>query len=108
MELVARWAPIGLADALELLSPAFANPEVGAQHSSLLHILLSPRLLHWPTSRDELRSCRSQMVACGVTREPSWWVTCSGTGKCKGQGRHSSTFACTLQAMWQEAVCTWR
>ena len=28
MELVARWAPIGLADALELLSPAFTNPEV--------------------------------------------------------------------------------
>ena len=28
VELVARWAPIGLADALELLSPAFTNPEV--------------------------------------------------------------------------------
>jgi len=27
-ELVARWAPVGLADALELLSPAFTNPEV--------------------------------------------------------------------------------
>ena len=27
-ELIARWAPIGLADALELLSPAFSNPEV--------------------------------------------------------------------------------
>lgn len=27
-DLIARWAPIGLADALELLSPAFANPEV--------------------------------------------------------------------------------
>lgn len=27
-DLIARWAPIGLADALELLSPAFSNPEV--------------------------------------------------------------------------------
>ena len=27
-ELMARWARIGLADALELLSPAFTNPEV--------------------------------------------------------------------------------
>ena len=27
-ELIARWAPIGIADALELLSPAFTNPEV--------------------------------------------------------------------------------
>ena len=30
-ELIARWAPIALADALELLSPAFSNPEVCAQ-----------------------------------------------------------------------------
>ena len=62
MELVARWAPIGLADALELLSPAFTNPEVGDQPTSLLRILLSPCLLHWPTPRDELRSCRSQCL----------------------------------------------
>lgn len=27
-ELIARWAPISIADALELLSPAFTNPEV--------------------------------------------------------------------------------
>ena len=27
-ELIARWAPIAIADALELLSPAFTNPEV--------------------------------------------------------------------------------
>ncbi len=29
--LISRWAPIGLADALELLSPAFSNPEVTLQ-----------------------------------------------------------------------------
>ena len=29
-ELIARWAPISIADALELLSPAFTNPEVRA------------------------------------------------------------------------------
>ncbi len=37
-DLIARWAPIGLADALELLSPAFSNPEVLLPPSLLLHI----------------------------------------------------------------------
>lgn len=41
VELMARWAPIGLADALELLSPAFTNPEVGEQRCPLL-LILSP------------------------------------------------------------------
>ncbi|KAK9832006.1 hypothetical protein WJX81_007953 [Elliptochloris bilobata] len=36
VELVARWAPIGLADALELLSPSFTNPEVRATAVAVL------------------------------------------------------------------------
>ena len=34
-ELILRWAPIGLADALELLSPAFTNPEARASPACL-------------------------------------------------------------------------
>ena len=33
-ELIARWAPISIADALELLSPAFTNPEVSEDSCS--------------------------------------------------------------------------
>ncbi len=57
VELVSRWAPVGLADALELLSPAFTNPEV-AQPDLLLCILLrlsgrcagSVLVACWPSS----------------------------------------------------------
>ena len=71
VELVARWAPIGLADALELLSPAFTNPEVGKQRRSSLHILSFPRLCHQPTCRGELLS--SCLASCMLShkRAPS-------------------------------------
>ena len=50
-DLIARWAPIGLADALELLSPAFSNPEVlTCLGHALLPCVPYPGTLHvmWP------------------------------------------------------------
>ena len=35
-ELIARWAPISIADALELLSPAFTNPEVQTDRQDIV------------------------------------------------------------------------
>ncbi|BDA44872.1 phosphatidylinositol 3-kinase VPS34 [Coccomyxa sp. Obi] len=46
-DLIARWAPIGLADALELLSPAFSNPEVRAHAVEVLKRTENEELLYY-------------------------------------------------------------
>ncbi|CAK0784160.1 hypothetical protein CVIRNUC_007363 [Coccomyxa viridis] len=46
-ELIARWAPISIADALELLSPAFTNPEVRAHAVEVLKRTEDEELLYY-------------------------------------------------------------
>ena len=70
-ELMQQWAPIGVADALELLSPDFVNEEVRGQGRCPL--LCCASLLHhlWPT---HLRRCDSRI--------PHWLPSPSGIELC--------------------------
>lgn len=56
-ELVAQWAPIGVADALELLSPDFVNEEVGWGGQRVHHALACTPRCCWSHAEGSCRRC---------------------------------------------------